>query len=100
MSDSTPELKVVTDSVRIEVTDTRSAEAALPFVEAVFEDHLNDVEAEPKNGKRARHKPVNVECEHCGYGWEYRGENPKASVCPECNGWTKFYPPLDERGDR
>lgn len=93
-TEGVPSITVEASGVSIEVTDARSAEAAMPFIEGALEHHLGT------RAKRGQEQPVDVECQKCGYEWEYRGKSARGSTCPGCKKHTRFEPPLDERGVR
>jgi Zn finger protein HypA/HybF involved in hydrogenase expression len=99
--DEPPQITVEAPGVEITVTDAMSAEAAMPFIEGALEYYLaGNSSLGESAGRRRQYEPVDAECEHCGYEWEYRGKDPNGTTCPKCNTHTTFDPRLDERGVR
>lgn len=98
--DGHPTMFVRADGVQIRVEDTRTAELALQVIEPILEYHLASPASTTSGIRKARHEPVDATCKKCGYEWVYRGADPMGATCPGCRKYTRFDPPLDERGLR
>lgn len=97
--ENVPKVVVETSNATIQVTDSMTAEAALPFIEGALKYYLSADDDTRQQVGQANCVPYNANCDKCGYEWEYTGKSPYGTACPQCDGWTGFDERPPQRGE-